>query len=100
MLYPLSYERRRTSHSVRHFGVGLPRQRPGELCGKVTGMATRLVHMVIDAHDPSRLAQFWAAGLGWEVGFDEPDEAGVWPAGFDYPGPSALPLVLDRKSVV
>ena len=56
-------------------------------------MATRLVHMVIDANDVSRLAGFWAAALGWEVGFDEPDEAGVWPPGFDYPGPSALPLV-------
>ena len=56
-------------------------------------MATRLVHMVVDAHDTSHLAQFWAAALGWEVGFDEPDEAAVWPAGFDYPGPGALPLV-------
>jgi Glyoxalase-like domain len=60
---------------------------------KVAGMATRLVHMVIDAHDTSRLAKFWAAALGWQVDLDEPDEAGVWPAGFDYPGPSALPLV-------
>jgi predicted enzyme related to lactoylglutathione lyase len=57
-------------------------------------MATRLVHMVIDAQDTSRLAQFWAAALGWEVGFDKPGEAAVWPAGFDYPGPGALPLVL------
>jgi predicted enzyme related to lactoylglutathione lyase len=59
----------------------------------VTDMTTRLVHMVIDAHDTSRLARFWAAALGWEVGFDEPGEAEVWPAGFDYPGPEALPLV-------
>ncbi len=36
-------------------------------------MATRLVHMVIDAHDTSALAGFWAEALGWEVGFDEPD---------------------------
>jgi predicted enzyme related to lactoylglutathione lyase len=56
-------------------------------------MATRLVHMVIDAQDTSRLARFWAAALGWNVGVDEPDEAAVWPAGFDYPGSGALPLV-------
>jgi predicted enzyme related to lactoylglutathione lyase len=56
-------------------------------------MATRLVHMVIDARDTSGLAAFWAAALGWEVGLDEPDEACVWPAGFDYPGPEAVPLV-------
>jgi predicted enzyme related to lactoylglutathione lyase len=61
--------------------------------GKVTGMATRLVHMVIDAQDTSGLARFWALALGWEVGFDDPDEAGVWPAGFGYPGPGALPIV-------
>ncbi|HSR83274.1 MAG TPA: VOC family protein [Streptosporangiaceae bacterium] len=56
-------------------------------------MATRLVHMVIDAGDPSALAAFWAAALGWGVALDEPDEAAVCPAGFDYPGPEAVPLV-------
>jgi len=57
------------------------------------GMTTRLVHMVIDANDPPRLARFWAAALGWEVVAEEPDEVVVWPAGFSYPGPAALPLV-------
>jgi len=57
------------------------------------GMATRLVHIVIDAIDPARLGRFWAAALGWEVAAEEPDEVVVWPAGFDYPGPAALPLV-------
>ena len=56
-------------------------------------MATRLVHMVIDAHDPAGLARFWAGALDWEVGVDEPEEATVWPPGFDYPAPGALPLV-------
>jgi predicted enzyme related to lactoylglutathione lyase len=51
------------------------------------------VHIVIDAADPSRLAAFWAAALGWEVVSDEPDEAVVEPSGFSYPGPAALPLV-------
>jgi predicted enzyme related to lactoylglutathione lyase len=56
-------------------------------------MTTRLVHMVIDANDPPRLGRFWAAALGWEVAAEEPDEVVVWPAGFNYPGPAALPLV-------
>jgi hypothetical protein len=56
-------------------------------------MATRLVHLVVDARDTSAQAAFWAAALGWEVGLDEPAEAVVWPAGFDYPGAEAVPLV-------
>ena len=56
-------------------------------------MATRLVHMVIDAQDTARLASFWAATLGWEIGIDEPGEVAVWPGGFEYPEPGALPLV-------
>ena len=59
-------------------------------------MPTRAVHLVIDADDPSRLAAFWAAALGWQVTADEPDEADVEPAGFDYPGAAALPLVFVR----
>jgi predicted enzyme related to lactoylglutathione lyase len=49
--------------------------------------------MVIDAADPSALAAFWAAALGWEVAADEPDEVVVEPVGFSYPSAAALPLV-------
>jgi hypothetical protein len=52
-------------------------------------MPTRLVHLVVDAAEPARLARFWAAVLGWEVA----GKAAVRPPGFSYPGPSALPLV-------
>jgi predicted enzyme related to lactoylglutathione lyase len=52
-----------------------------------------LVHLAIDATDPSRLARFWAAALGWEVAADKGDVANVWPHGFHYPDPAALPLV-------
>jgi hypothetical protein len=56
-------------------------------------MPTRLVHMVIDAADPSGLAAFWAAALGWEVAEDSPDEAVTAPRGLSYPDPAVLPLV-------
>jgi hypothetical protein len=60
-------------------------------CGRT--MPTRLVHLVVDAADPARLARFWAAALRWEVAPEEPDEVDVWPPGFSYPDSSALPLV-------
>src|SRR5215471_1786434 len=56
-------------------------------------MTTRLVHLVVDAADPPGLARFWAAALGWEVAVEEPAEVVVWPRGYSYPDPVALPLV-------
>jgi predicted enzyme related to lactoylglutathione lyase len=50
---------------------------------------TRLVHLALDAADPGRLARFWAAALRWEVAA----AANVWPQGYRYPDPAALPLV-------
>jgi AcrR family transcriptional regulator len=61
--------------------------------GVLLSMPTRLVHLVVDAADPVRLARFWAGALGWEVASEEPDEVDVCPPGFRYPDPSALPLV-------
>jgi hypothetical protein len=54
---------------------------------------TRLVHLVIDAADPARLARFWADALGWEVEPEEDGVASVCPHGYHYPDPVALPLV-------
>jgi predicted enzyme related to lactoylglutathione lyase len=56
-------------------------------------MATRLVHVVVDANDPAALARFWADALGWVIGDVTDDEVDVWPEGYNYPDPSALPLV-------
>jgi len=57
-------------------------------------VATRLVHLAVDAADPPGLARFWSAALGWEVGAEEPSEVVVvWPHGYRYPDPVALPLV-------
>jgi hypothetical protein len=56
-------------------------------------MPTRLVHLVIDAVQPARLAGFWAAALDWEIAADESGEVDVEPRGYRYPDPIALPLV-------
>jgi predicted enzyme related to lactoylglutathione lyase len=57
-------------------------------------MSTRLVHLVLDANDPSKLARFWAAALGWEIE-EEDGEVGVCPAGYEYPDPTALPVMFE-----
>ena len=31
-------------------------------------MACRITELVLDCHDPDRLAEFWAAATGWAVG--------------------------------
>ena len=61
-------------------------------------MPTRLVHLVADANDPARLARFWAGLLGWEIADETPGdgipaEVDVWPAGYTYPDPVAVPMV-------
>jgi predicted enzyme related to lactoylglutathione lyase len=60
------------------------------------------VHLVVDANDPGLLARFWAAALGWIVDDEDPGEADVWPAGYSYPDPVAVPLVFvpvpDKKA--
>jgi predicted enzyme related to lactoylglutathione lyase len=56
-------------------------------------MPTRLVHLVADAADPPRLARFWAEALRWEIADEAPTEVDVWPPGYTYPDPVALPLV-------
>jgi|SRR5208282_4838695 len=56
-------------------------------------MPTRLVHLVVDAAEPAKLARFWAAALGWEIGAEEDGEVDVSPGGYNYPDPVALPLV-------
>jgi predicted enzyme related to lactoylglutathione lyase len=57
-------------------------------------MPTRLVHLVLDASDPLKLARFWAAALGWEME-EEGGEVGVCPAGYEYPDPTALPVMFE-----
>ena len=56
-------------------------------------MPTRLVHLVADANDPGRLARFWSGLLGWEIADETPAEVDVWPGGYTYPDPAAVPIV-------
>ena len=56
-------------------------------------MPTRLVHLVVDANNPARLARFWASALNWVIPDEAVDEVDVCPAGYSYPDPAAVPLV-------
>jgi hypothetical protein len=56
-------------------------------------MPTRLVQLVIDAADPSSLARFWSAALGWPITFEEPDEVVIEPPPDDATQRGQLPLV-------
>ena len=56
-------------------------------------MPTRLVHLVWDANDPAALARFWATALDWVIADEAEDEVDVWPEGYSYPDPVAVPLV-------
>ncbi len=42
-------------------------------------MPTRLTSVVIDSADPSTLARWWAAALGWEVSYQDDNECDVEP---------------------
>jgi predicted enzyme related to lactoylglutathione lyase len=35
--------------------------------------------MCVDAHDPDRIARFWADALGWRRTYDEPDQVVLEP---------------------
>ena len=43
-------------------------------------MTSRLVSLVLDAHDPERMAPFWAAALRWTIVRDEDGEPSLQPA--------------------
>jgi len=57
-------------------------------------MTTRLVNLIFDVTDPSRIARFWAELLRWEVIEDEPEIAEVEPrpTGSSEPRAGELPL--------
>jgi predicted enzyme related to lactoylglutathione lyase len=46
-------------------------------------MTCELVALCVEAHDPRRLAQFWAGVLGWEAAADERDDVAALVPGDD-----------------
>ncbi|MEV6441463.1 VOC family protein [Amycolatopsis sp. NPDC051716] len=58
-------------------------------------MACRITELVLDCHDPDRLAEFWCAVLGYEVTGHEPDGLALGPAGARF-GEGPLTLILAR----
>lgn len=40
-------------------------------------MTLRWYTTVVDADDPRRLADFWAAALGWVVAYEQPDDVAI-----------------------
>jgi predicted enzyme related to lactoylglutathione lyase len=45
----------------------------------MAGMALRLHHIVVDAHDLPGLAQFWAQALGWRILSERAQEVVIGP---------------------
>ena len=45
----------------------------------LAGMPVRLHHVVVDAHDLSGLARFWAQALGWRILFEHDREVVIGP---------------------
>jgi predicted enzyme related to lactoylglutathione lyase len=53
---------------------------------------SRLYHVSVDAHDPARLARFWAEVLGYRVLLEDEDETVVGLAPEVYPGLCFVPV--------
>lgn len=56
-------------------------------------MPIRLIHLVAHANDPAGLARFWSTVLDWQIADESQEEVDVWPAGYTYPDPVAVPIV-------
>ena len=61
-------------------------------------MPLRLHHIVVDAHDLPRLAQFWAQALGWRILSERPREIVIGPDEHAPAGMCFMP-VTDPKQV-
>lgn len=61
-------------------------------------MPVRLHHIVVDAHDLSGLARFWAQALGWQILSEQPREV-VIGVNEDAPVGVCFMPVSDRKAV-
>ncbi|SRR6266545_1223230 len=55
-------------------------------------MAIRFYQVVVDAHDPSRLARWWAEVLDYKVLYETADEVIIGTAPEQYPGICFVPV--------
>src|SRR5580692_10535468 len=84
---------RRLCHSlVGHALVALGTERDVGPGGehRISGMATRLVQIAMNAVDDSALGEFWGEALGWSISSEEPGVTNLEPVGFTYPDPVAV----------
>lgn len=61
-------------------------------------MSSRFTELVVDCHDPARLAEFWSAVLGWRVSDDT--EPGLVEIAGDDPGPTILFIKVPEPKAV
>jgi predicted enzyme related to lactoylglutathione lyase len=55
-------------------------------------MGSRWLGIVVDAHDPARLARWWAEVLGYHITFEEPDLVAIAGAVETQPGIAFVPV--------
>src|SRR4029450_5052693 len=55
-------------------------------------MAARFYQLVVDAHEPSRLAHWWAEGLEYDVLYETADEVIIGTSPDQYPGICFVPI--------
>ena len=60
-------------------------------------MGVRWEQIVVDAHDPARLARWWAEALGYRITYEQPDEVEIRRTAEEFPGLLFVP-VMDAKS--
>jgi hypothetical protein len=58
-------------------------------------MTLTINSLTVDSHEPSAVAQFWAAALGWPILFESDDEVLIAP--FDERKPGVFPVLFLRN---
>ncbi|GAA0812733.1 VOC family protein [Spirilliplanes yamanashiensis] len=61
-------------------------------------MAVTWEQVVVDAHDPARLARWWAEALGWKVVAEAPDEIEIRRSDDEVPGLVFVPGQDDKTT--
>ncbi len=59
-------------------------------------MANVWENLVVDAHDPARLARWWAEALGFRITYEKPDEVEIRRGPDEVPGLIFVPVPEDK----